>query len=194
VGVIGEDLRDGQAAPFRSATVAVMARTADIASFPDAHAANQVATLLRENGIACAVESELQENLGPIASPQDGGTMYHVRVAHEDGARARDVTADMFTAEWFLCTPQGHRYHPFHTATIAVLRAHVASHGDGDPKAREVGRLADLMQQHGWHTVNDAFHEGHLWNRHERDLDGAGLADWAHRCGCVHAHPHPPGS
>jgi hypothetical protein len=190
---MGVDLRHGQAAPLPSDTVAVMARTADIASFPDAHAANQVATLLRENGIACAVESELQENLGPIASPQDGGAMYHVRVAHEDGPRARDVTADMFTAEWFLCTPQGHRYHPFHTATIEVLRAHVATHGDGDPKACEVARLADLMQQHGWHTVNDAFHEGHLWNRHERDLEGAGLADWAHRCGCVHAHPHPPG-
>ena len=86
--------------------------------------------------------------------------MYHVRVAHDDGARARDVTADMFTAEWFLCTPQGLRYHPFHTATIAVLLAHVATHGEDDPKAREVGHLADLMQQHGWHTVNDAFHEG----------------------------------
>jgi len=177
----------------RADTVAVMQRTADIASFPDAHSANQVATLLRENGIECAVESVLQENLGPIASPEDGGMMYHVRVAHDDGARARDVTADMFTAEWFLCTPRGHRYHPFHTATTAVLHAHVATHGEDDPKAREVGHLAELMQQHGWHTVNDAFHEGHLWNRHERDLEGAGLADWAHRCGCVHAHPHPPG-
>jgi len=24
-------------------------------------------------------------------------------------------------------------------------------------------------------------------------FDFAGMADWAHRCGCVHAHPHPPG-
>src|SRR5262245_161373 len=37
-----------------SGTVAVMERTTDIASFPDAHSANQVATLLRENGIECA--------------------------------------------------------------------------------------------------------------------------------------------
>jgi hypothetical protein len=170
-----------------------MERTADIASFPDPHAANQVATLLRANGIECRVEQMLQENLGPIASPNDGGIMYHVYVPHEDGARARDVTADMFTAEWFLCTPQGHRYHPFHTATVAVLRAHVASHPDGDAGAAEAGRLADLMEQHGWHTVGDAFLEGHFWNRHERDLEGAGLADWAHSCGCVHAHPHQPG-
>src|SRR3954466_13875468 len=69
-----------------------MERTADIASFPAAHSANQVATLLRANGIECAVEPVLQENLGPIASPEDGGMMYHVRVAHDDGARARDVT------------------------------------------------------------------------------------------------------
>jgi hypothetical protein len=170
-----------------------MKRTADIASFPDAHAANQVATLLRANGIECAVEPILQENLGPIASPEDGGMMYHVYVAHEDGARARDAVADMFTAEWFLCTPQGHRYHPFHTATVEVLRAHVAGRAEGDAGAREVGRLADLMDQHGWHTVSDGFLEGHFWNRHERDLEGSSLAEWAHRCDCVHAHPHQPG-
>ena len=44
--------------------------------------------------------------------------------------------------------------------------------------------LADVLDQNRWRTVDQAFHEGHFWNKHERLVDGRSLADWARSCGC----------
>ena len=163
-----------------------MERTTEVGAFPDMHAANQVAALLQANGVQCSVESTMESNLGALGSPAEARASYHVLVAHEDGKRAKEAVEGMNAAEWFLRAADGRRYHAFETATVEVLRAHA---DEGSP-AGQAGRLADLMEQHGWGTVDEAFHEGHFWNRRDHLVEGRDLEDWARGCGCAHV-PQP---
>lgn len=170
-----------------------MTRTKEIASFRSALAANEVAEILRANGIECSVESAPNTTLPSMGSyATTAGTEPFIRVfvSDEDEERAQEALEGALASRWFLRTPDGRRYHSFEAATVAVLRAHATNQkhsGDGFD-LREVTYLADVMEQHNWDTVYQAFHEGHLFRRRERTVEGRTLDDWARSCGCAHAH------
>ena len=168
--------------------------TVELAAFHTAEGASEVADLLEANGIQSSVESTQHgsalPNMGSYAAAfRDAGYDWRLFVAEEDETRARDAVQGMFASKWFLRAPDGHPYHSFEAATVEVLRAHVAAQREDD-RSSEFGRLgagylADAMQRQRWHTVWQAFHEGHIHHRH-RLLDGLTLDDWARRCGCAH--------
>jgi hypothetical protein len=163
--------------------------TVELGRFETAQAANDVVKILRANGIECSVEAT---SLPPQTVPGFyGGTVGHwnwhsVFVAKDDKLRARESLQGVFASEWFLRTPDGHPYHSFEAATVDILRAHAAGLADDEGFGRlDINHIADTMEQHGWHTVWQAFHEGRI-RHHDRKLDGLTLHEWARRCGCAH--------
>jgi hypothetical protein len=175
-------------------TVAAVRPTAEIAALQTSQGCHQVAELLRANGIEVVVESRANSALPPMGSYATwvGGVPgFHVFVAKEDEQRARDALRGAFASEWFLRAPDHHPYHSFEAATVEVLRHHVAIHEghEVDFELREADHLADLMEQNGRHTVQQAFHEGHI-RHHERLVEAQSLDEWARACGCAHYHTH----
>jgi hypothetical protein len=171
-----------------------MRPSAEIAALQTSQGTHQVAELLRANGIEVAVESRTTSTLpwaGGLFMNAGNVPRFHVFVAKEDEQRARDALKGVFASEWFLCEPDHHPYHSFEAATVEVLRHHVAIHQGHkvDFQLREVDHLADLMEQNGWRTVFQAFHEGHI-RHHERLVEGQSLEEWACACGCAHYHTH----
>jgi hypothetical protein len=165
--------------------------TEPIASLATREGAQEVAQILRANGIRCAVVGppELHAPLMYV-----GRLNTSVVIDPADEAAAREALQGIFACAWFLRTPDGRAYHAFEAATPAVLRAHVEHHADPDAfTTRQVAYLADLVDQLGQPTVYEAFRE-HRRLRPDRTQPvlGMSLDDWAEACGCAHVHVGAP--
>ena len=161
--------------------------TEPIASLATGQGAQEVAQILRANGIRCAV-------IGPpdqqVIRPYAGRFNTTVVIGPADDTAAREALQGIFACGWFLRTPDGRAYHSFESATPAVLRAHVEHHADPDAiTTRQVAYLADLVEQMGQPTVYEAFREHRrLLPDRPQPVLGRTLDDWARACGCAHVH------
>src|SRR5262245_50248992 len=103
--------------------------TEPIASLETREGAEEVARILRANGIRCAVVGPPEQQVTWIYGVRLNTT---VVIAPADEAAAREALQGIFACAWFLRTPDGRAYHSFEAATPAVLRAHVEHHADPD--------------------------------------------------------------
>ncbi|MGN6380295.1 MAG: hypothetical protein ACTHNU_15180 [Gaiellales bacterium] len=164
-----------------------MADTVAVALFQTQEGAEEAASMLRANGIKCAV-GDLTTSFGGMPIPSVD--RIPVIVSTADEKLARDVLDGLFTARWFLTNPDGHRYLAFEACSAEQLRHHVETHPDLPPTTRgELEQLASLLDQHGWDEVEQAFH--HLL-RHDSKLEGRSLDEWAVACGCQQGHSEAP--
>jgi hypothetical protein len=160
-----------------------VADTVAVALFQTHEGAEEAASMLRANGIKCAV-GDLSTSFGGMPIPSVD--RIPVIVSTADEKVARDVLDGLFTAGWFLRNPEGHRYLAFDASSAEQLRHHVETSPGLDPAVRgELERLAALLDEHGWDEFEQAFH--HLL-RHDTQLDGRSLDEWAVACGCERAH------
>ena len=157
-----------------------------VALFQTHEGAEEAATVLRANGIKCAV-GDLSTSFGGMPIPSVD--RIPVIVSTADEKLARDVLDGLFTARWFLTAPDGQRSLAFEAASAEQLRRHVETYPELDAAVRgELERLASLLDQHGWEEVEQAFH--HLLRRDSK-LEGRSLDEWAVACGCERAHSEP---
>jgi hypothetical protein len=175
-----------------SGRFAGMSATAEIGALYTSQAVHEAREILRANGMEMSV---YEKALGPgpmLGSLDLWVPLFLLRVPKEDEQRAREALRGAFASEWFLRAPDHRPYHSFEAATVEALRHYFTSHQghEVDFELREADHLADLMEQHGWHTVWHAFHEGHIIH-HPRLVDGKSLDEWARLCGCAHYHTRP---
>ncbi|HEX5248517.1 MAG TPA: hypothetical protein VFW14_02510 [Gaiellales bacterium] len=152
--------------------------TTPIASFRTPDAADAAAELLRANAIRCAVADAPLPPVDPLSPGLPQGEGHTVVVASEDAERAREALDGFLDAAWFLRARDGRRVHAFETAAAERLRRHAATEADPDGwAARDCARLADLLDAARAPQVAALF-------RHEPEVEGRTLAEWAHACGC----------
>jgi hypothetical protein len=154
--------------------------TVPIAYFETDEGAQEAVDILHANDIRCAVDEPVMGLTGMLAMVPGRVT---VIVAAADEARAREAVAPLFEAKWWLTNAGGQRYLAFEVASAEELRQH-AENDDRltGTQLGELRRLAELLDQHGWKHVGFGFHHAF---RHDSQLEGRTLDEWAQACGCI---------
>ena len=146
--------------------------------------------VLRANGIKCAIghtgADEIRLQPAPPLRPGIQPLRHiPIIVAAEDEQRAQEALTDVFAARWWLLNPAQERYLVFEDASPEQLRHQAQTHLEAtDSQRSALYRLAELLEQHGWGHVGQAFVRVF---RHDAKLDGRTLDEWGEACGCQRA-------
>jgi hypothetical protein len=147
--------------------------------------------VLRANGIKCAVghtgPDEIRLRPAPPLRPGiQTLKRIPIIVAAEDEKRAREALTDLFAARWWLLNPSEQRYLAFEDASPEQLRHQAQTHLEAtDSQRSALYRLAELLEQHRWEHVGQAFVRVF---RHDDRLEEQTLDEWGAACGCQSAH------